>query len=77
MIDTPENRKRVAKELRRGDHSVLWLNGWTDEQVEDLRADMERQVRRKVTAERMAKAPMYVTLIAKPKVEVKEPTLWE
>lgn len=64
MTDTDESRKRIAKELRRGDISVVWLDGWTDAAIEEFRADMERRLRRPVSASRQVAAPTYVTFDA-------------
>lgn len=52
MNDTAEGRKLVAKVLRRGDVYFALLDGWDADRVEELRADLERQIRRPVTATR-------------------------
>lgn len=52
MTDTAEDRKLAAKLLRRGDQYFALLDGWDADRVEELRADLERQIRRPVTATR-------------------------
>lgn len=51
MIDAEKLRRTLARELRRGDMSCVYLGDMDADEVETLRAEVERLVKRPVSVE--------------------------